>query len=366
MPKINQAKLYSTQISLSEWFEGIKHQDSEKLRLEDNNKRERLSVLNQIISLPFDKQVIFQATDITENTPSFQEYLKTHGSELCALRLVPTDPKLPKLRLRGVTISDSLTWFAEQKIDPQLYRAEFIPHSDNQTWSTIFIVNQSGIFGEIIKGGHYQLTQGFYDEGEPVSFYYNFKSWTFSQPNLDIESYVKTLITKIRVKDIQKRKALNEKLDAKFTNYYLHGYFETVDTSDFGLWFVDYNRLLGNLYSYQQINPTDHSILKGGIGSPGKSTGKVKIILSKDIKDQSLANGEILVCDMTTPDFISLMRQSAGIITDFGGILSHAAIVARELKIPCITGTKNATSILKDGDLIELNADEGVIKYAND
>ena len=65
---------------------------------------------------------------------------------------------------------------------------------------------------------------------------------------------------------------------------------------------------------------------------------------------------------MTTPEFVPLMQKAAAIITDQGGILSHAAIVSRELGKPCITGTENATSLLKDGDMVEVDADEGVVR----
>ena len=59
---------------------------------------------------------------------------------------------------------------------------------------------------------------------------------------------------------------------------------------------------------------------------------------------------------------MAAMRKSSAFVTDEGGIISHAAIIARELKIPCIVGTKTATKILKDGDLVEVDADNGVIR----
>ena len=65
---------------------------------------------------------------------------------------------------------------------------------------------------------------------------------------------------------------------------------------------------------------------------------------------------------MTRPEFVPLMKKALAVVTDEGGITCHAAIVSRELRIPCITGTKNATRILKDGDLIEVDADNGVVK----
>lgn len=65
---------------------------------------------------------------------------------------------------------------------------------------------------------------------------------------------------------------------------------------------------------------------------------------------------------MTTPNMISAMKCAAAFITDEGGITCHAAIISRELKKPCIIGTKIATKILKDGDIVEIDADNGVIK----
>jgi phosphohistidine swiveling domain-containing protein len=72
--------------------------------------------------------------------------------------------------------------------------------------------------------------------------------------------------------------------------------------------------------------------------------------------------GDIIVAPMTTPIHIPAMQKSAGIITDEGGITCHAAIVAREMKKPCIIGTKIATQVLKDGDLVEVDADNGVVR----
>lgn len=78
--------------------------------------------------------------------------------------------------------------------------------------------------------------------------------------------------------------------------------------------------------------------------------------------DNIFHQGDILVTGMTRPEYIHLAKKSAGIITDAGGILSHAAITARELKIPCIIGTKHATKILKDGDVVQVDAENGVVR----
>ncbi len=64
----------------------------------------------------------------------------------------------------------------------------------------------------------------------------------------------------------------------------------------------------------------------------------------------------------TTPDVIIAMKKASAIVTDFGGLTSHAAIVSREFGIPCIVGTKSATQMLKDGDMVEVDAEEGVVR----
>ncbi len=101
--------------------------------------------------------------------------------------------------------------------------------------------------------------------------------------------------------------------------------------------------------------------LKGQIASMGYAKGKVKIIITtKDIL--KVKNGDIIVASMTKPDTLPAMIKAAAIITEEGGITSHAAIVSREMKKPCIIGTKNATKILKNGDIVEVDANKGIIK----
>lgn len=102
----------------------------------------------------------------------------------------------------------------------------------------------------------------------------------------------------------------------------------------------------------------------GRVASKGVASGKVIIV--KGVKDlNKVEEGNILVAVTTHPDYVPAMRKAIAIVTDEGGITSHAAIVSREFGIPCIVGTKNATSLLKDGDLVEVNAIEGWVKKIN-
>ena len=107
-----------------------------------------------------------------------------------------------------------------------------------------------------------------------------------------------------------------------------------------------------------QFNGTN---IKGSIAFRGIIKGVVKVVASP--KEQGKLNkGEILVTAMTTPDFLPCMERAAAFVTDEGGITCHAAIVAREMKKPCVIGTRIATKVLKDGDLVEVDAETGIVK----
>ncbi len=119
-------------------------------------------------------------------------------------------------------------------------------------------------------------------------------------------------------------------------------------------------------YLYSVNNSQNIHEVRGQIAFKGLVKGRARIILhnEEDLNSQlkKFQKGEILVTEMTRPQTLLICKKTIGIITDEGGIICHAAIIARELKIPCIVGTKNATKILKNGDMIELDANKGVVK----
>ena len=101
--------------------------------------------------------------------------------------------------------------------------------------------------------------------------------------------------------------------------------------------------------------------LVSGLGAgPGVASGAVRV-LSAASEGARLGAGDILVAKMTSPDWVPLMRRAAAIVTDAGGMTSHAAIVSRELGIPCVVGTHNATTVLADGMLVTVDAGRGVV-----
>lgn len=105
-------------------------------------------------------------------------------------------------------------------------------------------------------------------------------------------------------------------------------------------------------------------ILEGQPASPGVVTGIVNILKSaKEIN--KIKQGDILVTDMTTPDFVPAMKRAVAIVTNKGGQTSHAAIVSRELGVPCVVGTKTATTVLKQGHVITVDGAAGKVYESN-
>ncbi|MFH1583495.1 MAG: PEP-utilizing enzyme [Candidatus Falkowbacteria bacterium] len=156
----------------------------------------------------------------------------------------------------------------------------------------------------------------------------------------------------------------NKKVDAKVINLRKKG-FAFIPSPDKKMLLVgdDFKKLFKEIIENKGV--TDKKI-KGLVVMKGVIKARAEVILhnkrSIAKKLKLFKKGNILVTDMTSPDDATLVSKKAGgIITDEGGITSHAAIIAREFKIPCVVGTKIATQIIKTGDLVEINGDTGVV-----
>jgi pyruvate,water dikinase len=115
----------------------------------------------------------------------------------------------------------------------------------------------------------------------------------------------------------------------------------------------------------REVRPRDggHAcapLLTGLAGSPGRASGRARLLRSPDGADQ-LRDGEVLVAEMTSPDWVPVMRRAAAVVTDSGGMTCHAAIVAREMGVPCVVGTRDATSTLSTGQLVTVDGTSGEI-----
>lgn len=102
-------------------------------------------------------------------------------------------------------------------------------------------------------------------------------------------------------------------------------------------------------------------VLVQGLGaSPGTATGNVRVIRTP-AEGSALRAGEVLVAPMTSPDWVPVLRRAAALVTDGGGMTCHAAIVSRELGVPCVVGTRNATETLRTGELVTVDGAKGTV-----
>jgi len=111
----------------------------------------------------------------------------------------------------------------------------------------------------------------------------------------------------------------------------------------------------------EMVSIKDQDVIAGTCAYAGKAEGIARIVFDPTKADH-FKEGEILVTKMTRPDYLPLMKKAAAFVTDGGGILCHAAIVARELKKPCVIGTQVATEQIKDGERIVVDADQAVVR----
>ena len=160
----------------------------------------------------------------------------------------------------------------------------------------------------------------------------------------ELEELVKEniVITKTQLDERGKYRIMVQ-MDGKINFFYGRELFKKIETV-----------VPKNLYSKIRV-------ITGNAACRGIARGKVAII--KGTNDTGkMKKGNILVAPNTGPELVMTMRKAAGIITDWGGVTSHAAIVSREFGIPCIVGTDIATQVLKDGDLVEVDGNEGVVR----
>ncbi|MFN3383452.1 MAG: pyruvate, water dikinase [Archaeoglobaceae archaeon] len=110
----------------------------------------------------------------------------------------------------------------------------------------------------------------------------------------------------------------------------------------------------------EEVAEVGKIILKGLGASPGVAAGEVKIV-SNERDIGKVRGGDVLVAVMTTPDMVPAMKRASAIVTDEGGMTCHAAIVSRELGVPAVVGTKNATKVLKDGTFVTVDGEKGIV-----
>ena len=121
------------------------------------------------------------------------------------------------------------------------------------------------------------------------------------------------------------------------------------------------SKAMGRLFSVPPDNPEGSDVIRGNPGSSGKARGTARVILTLAEADK-LQGGDVLVAHTTLPPWTQLFAKAAAVVTDVGGVLSHAAVVAREYGIPAVVSTGVGTMRIRDGQLVEVDGSAGTVR----
>jgi phosphoenolpyruvate synthase/pyruvate phosphate dikinase len=178
----------------------------------------------------------------------------------------------------------------------------------------------------------------------------------FSKYKADLENLA-SFMTPSELRDVLNDKEVNwDKIKARKKRYLI--IYSNGDSIEyFG---SDIDEVFEKELEHLQIDK-DQKSLKGGVAYKGKAVGTARVIFTK--KDyENIKEGDIIVTPMTKPSITPYLKKASGIVTNDGGALSHASIISREMKIPCIVGTTYATDIIEDGTKIEVDAEKGIVR----
>lgn len=341
--------------SLQAWSKLTEEYFGKKLRIEDRKDREIIFGLLTEYGLPIPKYFVFKSGDEIQ-----KENFTKAAEDLGLLYWISATPKLGindlnRLSKLGVESIDDGWNFLQELERLEDYKVIVMQYFSKVEFKGTVMVSKSlnGI-AEFVKGDqHVQLIAG----------------QTMADPMLFDNEKVIRYSTTIDKEDQDK---LHSLVSGRAGHYEFECSFvpeenrKDITFFDFNdeIAYEDIDSIFKDLVNYyEEGSKKDDFDVKGLPASLGKAKGKVRVILSSDFtKYNSIQEGEVLVSDTTNPDMTPAMKKVSAIITDMGGVTSHAAIVTRELQIPCIVGARNATKVLKDGMEVEVDAFEGTIK----
>ncbi len=352
--------------ALSDWLRPADPDRREAILTEDLSRADRLAALNSVIGLPIVDATRFSGAEVVEQSSRFAEFERSAIGPY-AVRAVPQADDGSVVRNRNLPIQDLVAWLHTQMGDIADYTLEFSPHVPNE-WSTIFVVTSGGVLGEVVRGSLRQLTQGGGAVAQTDSYTYDFKTWTIPSRGPHSKEIAEKSLSYIRVESPEKRVALTDRLHVSFANdEYIMGYFEGICGPGGEFRFIDFNMALAQPIddsywsSIRQQQESAPAQIHGLTASRGVARGRARVLLYHDSLDTEFQRGDILVCVEPVPMMVPLLAEAGGLVSDRGGILSHPSIVCRELKVPCIIGTHNATELIRNGAMIELDASAGLV-----
>lgn len=359
---------FSKKSSLSDWLILSNSKLASVYQTEDRNKNKRLKILSLLLGYPVVENMAFSHLDIINRSKAFMSFIEKYPLNNFAIRLNPLIDGTSVKRNRNIDLETLIEWIKSEDIDPYSYQIIIEPHVEGM-WSLIFNVDGNFVSGEIINAGLVVLTQGNYGEGvaDAVSFSLPRKPREDNEEFLFEMDVVNYCIGKLMLKkhQFEAAKLFSGKDISK--NNLMNGYYEVIIDANYDMYIVDFNRVLPDILKEdkgEEIERHYSDLGKGKLILSGRSACKGSIrstarIISLTNETFTFNDGDVLVSRNTTTDLLPLMKRASAVITDMGGALSHAAIVCRELDIPCIVATRNATSVLKDGVSVFVDATTG-------
>lgn len=353
---------------LSEWLRIGKAPRTGAFAKEDQAKTDRLRALNELIGLPTALAVSFPRTSVHLPSDGYRTFRERAGEKPFALRLRSSDGTGTLARNRGASVNELVAWARSVEGVPTDSIYEFEPHMEADL-SAILVLNEHGASIEAARGPLVQLSKGLY---EPTTGYV--RQGTAEEvityaPHADLRAFLTEIVGALTISDAEVAGRLLERGFGTHEGL-LIGYFEAIRSAG-STYFVDYNRVLGTTAMTVEapvlnIRPSEADsqpvLVSGRVGSPGLVSGLARVVDGPPLADGDLVEGEILVCRFTSPELAPLIARSAGVVTEIGGVLSHAAVLCRELGIPSIVGAQGALSQIATGDLIEVDANSGKVR----
>lgn len=352
--------------ALSDWLRPARPESREAILAEDLTRSERLEKLNELIGLPILGTSRFDGSEIQHESGRFKSF-RQYAKGPYAVRAVQKSDETRVVRNRNLPLNELLVWLGQTIGNLSGYWLEFSPHVPNE-WACIFIITDGGVVGEVTQGSLRQLTQGDHVNSTPGSYTYDFHEWSVVPDDDEYARVAKSTLSCVEVQDDATRQQLTRELGASFAGArYLMGYFEAIVGPSDEIRFIDFNMTLGlqvdeehwALLRRQQKESGGH--IRGLTASKGRVRGRARVIMHPENDPLDVGDGEIVVCVEPTPEMVPLLVHAGGLIADRGGVLSHAAIVCRELEIPCIVATHTATESIRDGVMLDVDADSGVV-----
>lgn len=360
---------------MTEWLEELKRHGApiaeatlQELKRADMKKWERLKDLNRLIGLPIQAHYDFSPEEVIVQSPRAQDFFRRFPSPPYSVKVEPRpvfEATHVRHRKHHATREEVIAFVKQLTPDPSHYTVSIWEGFPIEYSGNLIFASSRGL-GEVKQGTPRDLTQGYITEGELIY-----------EVEFDLRDPIASMgklpspLSEILAESLQYVRVPNGVAVPYDTAHgYILGYFEFIYHSAKGYRFFDFNTVLMNnwatiaplLRNRARMGETTVNaiILRGRSAYPGIVEGRAIVVRgSEDI--HLVQEEDILITPITTTEYVPILSKVKAIACEWGGITSHPAIIARELKIPTIVGVKGLLDRVKTGDRVRIDADRGTV-----